>query len=205
MVRLEGDTSDNKIMLPKNAMFEDSFGIRELGLESLHLAEGELFINGSIDSEMCMRFASCLRYLARDKKNIRIFINSNGGEVNAGYAMYDMIQSYPGSIEITCVGMAASMAAVLLAGGHKLKRFILPHSRVMIHEPLITNGFGGSASTVEKTAQHILDVRNMTNKLLAMHTGRSLEEINAATSHDNEMSAEEAVEFGLCDKIVNFF
>lgn len=205
MERLASEQVNPTMMLPNSAVYEDSCGVREIGLNSLHLYDGVLFINGMIDNDMLMRFASCMLYLAKEQRNVRIYLNSEGGEVTAGYAMYDIIQSYKGKLEIVCVGRAASMAAVILAGGPEGGRFILPHSRVMIHEPLISGGLGGSASTIEKTAQHILSVRDMTNELIARHTGHTVEEINKATVFDNEMTAEEAVEFGICDEIREFF
>ena len=119
--------------------------------------------------------------------------------------IYDIIQSYPYELRIVCIGLAASMGAILLAGGRKGKRFILPHSKVMIHEPLITKGFGGSATSIEQKAKTILEVKRELNEILAKHTGKTLEEINKATAFDNFMSAEEAVEFGICDAIGSIY
>ena len=104
-----------------------------------------------------------------------------------------------------CTGLAASMGAVILAGGQRGRRFILPHSKVMIHEPLISGGMGGSATTIEKTAQNILETKAVLNKILSRHTGRTIEKINEATLFDNYMTAEQAVEFGICDDIRSFF
>jgi ATP-dependent Clp protease protease subunit len=198
-------TEPQENMLPLSAMYEDADGGREFDLRTLHLKDGVIFIKGEINSAMAVRFASAMLHLSREGKKVRIYLNSPGGEVNSGLMMYDIIQSFDGEVEIYCVGMAASMAAVLLAGGQKGRRFILPHSQVMIHEPLISGGFGGSASTIEKTAKTILDVRDLTNGLIAKHTSHTLEEVNKATEHDNYMTAEQAVEFGICDEVRGFF
>ena len=143
--------------------------------------------------------------LSEDKKKVKIIVNSPGGEVNAGLMIYDIIQSYPGEIDMYCAGIAASMGAVILAGGRKGRRFILPHSKVMIHEPLIAGGMGGSATTIEKTAQSILSTKAMLSEILAKHTGKIVDEINEATLFDNYMNADEAVAFGICDSIRDLF
>ena len=128
-----------------------------------------------------------------DKGNpVDIYINSPGGSVNAGLVIYDLIQSLKGKLvmNIYCIGMAASMAAVILAGGPKGSRYILPHSKCMIHEPLIAGGMGGSATSIKKTAESILETKAITNGILAEHTGRTVEEIDEATAFDNYMNAE---------------
>ena len=202
---LEGQGSRGMHMLPANAIYEDSDGAREFDLRTLHLADGVLFIQGRIDASMATQFASCMLMLSRERRDARIYLNSEGGEVDAGLMMYDVMQGFPGKLEVFCVGRAASMAALLLAGGQKGRRYVLPHSRVMIHEPLIAGGLGGSASTIERTAKGILEVRDLTNGIVARHTGRTLEEVNRATERDNEMTAAQAVEFGICDEIRGFF
>ena len=101
-----------------------------------------------------------------------------------------------------CTGMAASMAAVLLAGGQPGRRYILPHSKTMIHEPLLSGGVGGSATSIRNISDSILETRSIVNGILAKHTGKSIKEINKATSYDNYMNAEKSVEFGICDKVV---
>ena len=143
-------------------------------------------------------------YLMEDEQTpIDIYVNSPGGEVNSGLAIYDLIQACKAPINMYCIGMAASMGALIFAGGRKGHRYILPHSKVMIHEPLIPNGVGGSASSIKSTADSILQTRELLNGILAKHTGKTLEEINKATDHDNFMTAEEAIVFGLCDKVTN--
>lgn len=198
-------TNDN--MLPKVAFYEDVSGTREVLLSSILLskATSTFILNGSITQETPSEVGRIMMYLSEEKKPLRIMINSGGGEVIAGLAIYDMIQSYPYDIDMFCIGKAASMAAVLLAGGRPGHRFILPHSSVMIHEPLIAGGMGGSASTIEKTAKSILSTRDTLNGIIAKHTGKTLKEVNKATETDNWMTAEEAIKFGICDEIRNIY
>lgn len=163
----------------------------------------KLFLTNEIDNELANTFAQELIYLSEEAEPVDIYINSPGGSVNAGLLIYDVIQACSKKIDINlyCIGMAASMAAVILAGGQKGRRFILPHSQVMIHEPLIAGGLGGSASSIKKTADSILETKKVTNGLLAKHTLKSEDEIDAATAFDNFMNAEQAIEFGICDSI----
>lgn len=190
---------------PKTIFMESSSGNKEYSLNAVHAKEGTLFLTESINSDVAVQFVSVMKYMAQEEKEVTLYINCNGGEVNAGLMMYDVIQAYPHTLNIICTGMAASMAAVLLAGGQKGRRFILPHSKVMIHEPLIMDGFGGSATTVEKKAQSILETKAVINGILAEATGKSIEEINGATAYDNFMDADEAVAFGICDEIRNIY
>ena len=184
---------------------ESCNGTREIQLRTKHFTNGKLFLTGEVTDEMANSFVSELLYLVDKGEPIDIYINSPGGSVNAGLVIYDVIQSCAGKIDINmyCIGMAASMGAVILAGGQKGRRFILPHSKVMIHEPLIAGGMGGSATSIKKTADSILETKAITNGILAKHTGKTLEEIDAATSFDNFMNAEEAIAFGLVDEIRN--
>ena len=115
--------------------------------------------------------------------------------------LYDVITSLKTEINMYCTGMAASMAALLFASGKKGHRFILPHSKTMIHEPLIAGGVGGSASSIHDISESILETKKICNEILAKHTGKSLEEINKVTMHDHYMNAEESVKFGMCDGI----
>ena len=200
-----GERAGADIRYPETTICEDSNGTKEISIRAQHIFNGRIFLEGTITQSTAVWFASVMRHLADEKKPADIYINSPGGEVNAGLLIYDIIRSYPCPIDIYCTGIAASMGAVLLAGGRKGRRFILPHSRVMIHEPLIAGGIGGSATTIEKTAQSILETKSLINGLLAENTGRTLEEINSATLFDNCMGAEEAVEFGLCDEIRSIF
>lgn len=133
------------------------------------------------------------------EKDIFLYINSPGGSITAGMAIYDTMQFIKADVSTTCIGQACSMGAFLLAGGAKGKRFCLPNSRVMIHQPL--GGFQGQASDIEIHAKEILFIRERLNELLAQHTGQSLETIERDTNRDNFMSASRAVEYGLVDAV----
>lgn len=181
---------------------ESANGIREVSLDTRHLMNRRVFINGEINEETANDFLSQMLYLQQESNEpITIYINSPGGSVNAGLVIYDCIQSSEIEINIICAGMAASMAAIILAGGQKGHRFILPHSKVMIHEPLISQGVGGSATSIKNISDSIIETRELVNNILAKHTGKTLKEINKATSFDNYMNAKEAIEFGLCDEV----
>ena len=191
--------------LPDKIYTESAGGGNEFDLAAFNAECGDIVLSGDIVMTTALNFASIMKYMQRKGKKVTIYLNSPGGEVTAGLIIYDIIQDYPYDLKIVCTGLAASMGAILLAGGRKGNRFILPHSKVMIHEPLISNGFGGSATKIEQKAQMILDVKRQLNEILAKHTGKSLEEINKATAFDNLMSAEEAVEFGICDAIGSIY
>lgn len=182
---------------------ETSGGTEVIPVESLLLKERKLFIDEKIDQKTAVAFVQAMMYLSAEDKPIDIYISSPGGEVNAGLAMYDALQGCKNKINMYCVGMAASMAAVLLAAGQKGRRFILPHSQVLIHEVLVGSGVNGSATSIAKISRSIMETRDVVNGILSKHTGKSTEEINEATGFDNLMNAEQAVSFGICDKIVN--
>lgn len=182
---------------------ESNAGVREVSLLTRHLMNRNVFLTGEICMESAMSILSQLKFLAKESdEEINLFINSGGGEVTAGLLIYDVIQQMKVPVNIYCTGIAASMAAVILAGGQKGRRFILPHSKTMIHEPLISNGVGGSASSIKNISDSILETRKILNGILAKHTGKPLEEMDKATSFDNYMNAEESVTFGLCDAVV---
>lgn len=199
------DTYNSNNMLPKSVIVEECRGSRDTDIITQQFKNGRLFLVGPIDHRMAVDFISAMLVLAEEKKDAEIIIDSPGGEISAGLMIYDVLRSYKYKITMYCTGLAASMAAFILAAGQKGRRFILPHSQVMIHEPLISSGFGGSATSIEKTAQSILETKAVLNKILAEHTGRSVNEINKATQDDNFMTSEEAVEFGICDEIRSIF
>lgn len=199
------DTYNSNNMLPKSVIVEECRGSRDTDIITQQFKNGRLFLVGPIDHRMAVDFISAMLVLAEEKKDAEIIIDSPGGEISAGLMIYDVLRSYKYKITMYCTGLAASMAAFILAAGQKGRRFILPHSQVMIHEPLISSGFGGSATSIEKTAQGILETKAVLNKILAEHTGRSVNEINKATQDDNFMTSEEAVEFGICDEIRSIF
>lgn len=184
---------------------ETSNGRSERHLRTWLLTDRKIFLDGEVTDEMAIQFAMQMEYLAQSKDPIDIYINSPGGSVNAGLVIYDIIQGLDGEIPINiyCIGMAASMGAVLLAGGQKGRRFILPHSKCMIHEPLIQKGIGGSATSIKETADSILETKAIICEILAKHTGKTTEEIDKDISFDNFMNAEKAVEYGICDEIKN--
>ena len=184
--------------------YRTASGNHWIPVESRLLPEGKIFIRGEINAEMAFEFIQKIMYLSEEKitKTLKIYIDSPGGEVNAGLAIYDTLKGLNIDYEIYCIGMAASMAAIILAGGKKGKRYILPHSKVMIHEPLIEGGVGGSASSIQRTASSILETKRMTVELLANDTGKTIHEVEQAVSFDNHMNAAEAIKFGLADKIV---
>ena len=182
---------------------ESHNGIRELNIYTRHLTKRRIFLNGEINRDTANDIVAQLLYLQEDSKEpIYFYINSGGGEINAGLFIYDVIQSLTVPVYMYCTGMVASMAALLLAGGQKGRRFILPHSKTMIHEPLLAGGVRGTATSIRNISDSILETRKIVNNILAKHTGKSRKEIDKATSFDNYMNAEKSVEFGICDKIV---
>lgn len=183
---------------------ETADGIRTVSLLTDALTGRKVFLFGNINESLVFSFTMQMLKLMEDEQSeINIYINSPGGEVNAGLAIYDLVQSCRAPINMYCVGMAASMGAVIFAGGQKGRRFILPHSKVMIHEPLIPLGVGGSVSSVKNTADLMMQTRQELNGILAKHTGKSIEEVNRATEYNNYMDAKEAVAFGICDWVTD--
>lgn len=177
-------------------------GERSYDIYSRLLKERVIFIVGPVEDHMANLIVAQLLFLESENpdKDIHLYINSPGGSVTAGMAIYDTMQFVRPSVSTMCIGQAASMGAVLLAGGAKEKRFCLPNSRVMIHQPL--GGFQGQASDIEIHAREILLIRERLNRILADHTGQSLERIAEDTERDNFMSAEESREYGLVDEVL---
>lgn len=167
------------------------------------LKERVIFVVGQVDDYMATSVMAQLLFLEADnsEKDIHMYINSPGGVVTAGMAMYDTMQFIKPDVSTMCVGQAASMGAILLAGGEKGKRFALPHSRVMIHQPL--GGFQGQASDIDIHAKEILKIRDELNKVLALHTGQTLKTIAKDTDRDNFMDANAAKEYGMIDEVLN--
>ena len=165
--------------------------------------ERVIFLVGQVEDYMAKELVAQLLYLESENpdKDISLYINSPGGSVTAGMAIYDTMQFIKPDVSTLCIGQAASMGAFLLAGGAEGKRYSLPHSRMMIHQPL--GGFQGQASDIDIHAREILAIRDRLNGLLAHHTGQSLEKVAADTDRDNFMTAEDAVSYGLVDRIVS--
>ena len=187
--------------LPSYVQRESAHGREHIEVATRAYEDGSVYIRGPITDELAQEYLQLLRIAASDKKSLWLYINSPGGSVQAGLAMLDAERAYPYELNICCTGLAASMGAVLLAGGRTGQRYILPHSKVMVHEPLIAGGLGGSATSIQRTAESIMETKNTLNGLLAEFTGRTVEEIDKNTAYDNFFNAEEAIEFGLCDKL----
>ena len=179
-------------------------GVQQISLSTDLFTNRKIFLFGEINDATVYAFTMQMMSLMEDEQSeIDIYVNSPGGEVNAGLAIYDLIRLCRAPINMYCIGMAASMGALIFSSGEKGRRYILPHSKVMIHEPLIPHGIAGSASSIKNTADSILQTRELLNGILAGNSGKTMDEINKATDHDNIMTAEEAIKFGLCDQIVN--
>lgn len=178
-------------------------GERAYDIYSRLLKERVIFVVGQIEDHMANLIVAQLLFLESENpdKDISLYINSPGGVVTAGLAIYDTMQFIKPDVSTLCIGQAASMGAVLLAGGAEGKRFGLPHSRVMIHQPL--GGFQGQATDFEIHAKEILSTRSRLNKLLAHHTGKTEKALSEDTDRDNFMSADESVTYGLIDKVLS--
>lgn len=181
---------------------QTSRGERAYDIYSRLLKERVIFVVGQVEDHMANLIVAQLLFLESENpdKDIHLYINSPGGSVTAGLSIYDTIQFIKPDVSTMCIGQAASMGALLLAGGAKGKRFGLPHSRTMIHQPL--GGFQGQASDFEIHAKEILDVRERLNRILADHTGQPLEQIQKDTDRDFFMSASQSVEYGLIDEVM---
>jgi len=177
-------------------------GERAFDIYSRLLKERVIFVVGPIEDHMANLIVAQLLFLESENpdKDIHLYINSPGGSVTAGMAIYDTMQFIKPHVSTMCIGQAASMGAVLLAAGQEGKRFCLPNSRVMIHQPL--GGFSGQASDVEIHARELLYIRERLNGILAHHTGQPLERIQQDTERDNFMSAQAAMDYGLVDKVM---
>lgn len=164
-----------------------------------------IFIDGEINTELAESVKQQIMYLSESGKDpIYIHINSCGGSIVAGLLVYDIIQTYKERIFTICTGQAYSMAAVLVASAQEGHRYILPNSEMMIHEPLLSNKIGGNCSSIMATSQRLNEVKEKIDGILSKHTGKTIKQINKATSHDNFFSAEDAIAFGLCDRIIDF-
>lgn len=178
-------------------------GERAYDIYSRLLKERVVFCVGPVEDYMANVIVAQLLFLESENpdKDIHLYINSPGGSVTSGMAIYDTMQFVKPHVSTMCIGQAASMGAVLLAGGEKGKRFCLPHSRVMIHQPL--GGFQGQATDIDIHAREILLIRERLNQILADHTGQPLEQIQSDTDRDNFMSAEQAKTYGLVDTVLD--
>ncbi|WP_371744711.1 ATP-dependent Clp endopeptidase proteolytic subunit ClpP [Methylobacter sp. S3L5C] len=177
-------------------------GERSFDIYSRLLKERVIFLVGQVEDYMANLVVAQLLFLESENpdKDIHLYINSPGGSVTAGMSIYDTMQFIKPDVSTLCIGQAASMGALLLTGGAKNKRYCLPHSRMMIHQPL--GGFQGQASDFDIHAREILSIKDKLNKILAHHTGQPIEKVQQDTDRDNFLSSEDAVSYGLIDKVL---
>lgn len=188
-----------------NVQVKSSNGISLVPIDTRLLAERKVFIEGEINQEKACVFVKQILFLCKEdnSKPIDVLINSPGGEISSGLLMYDCIQSCKIPIRMYCMGTAYSMAALLFASGN-YGRYMFPHSELMLHEPLLGNRVNGNASSIRSISDSLMETRSKINQILAKHTGKTVNEIENATSFDHYFSPEESVAFGLADEIVNF-
>jgi ATP-dependent Clp protease protease subunit len=178
-------------------------GERAFDIYSRLLKERVIFITGPIEDHMANLVVAQFLFLEAEnpEKDINIYINSPGGSVTSGMSIYDTMSYIKPDISTLCIGQASSMGAILLTGGTKGKRFALPNSRIMIHQPL--GGFQGQATDIEIHAQEILKIRTKLNEILSQHSGKDIDKVSQDTERDNFMSGDEAVKYGLIDKVID--
>ena len=178
-------------------------GERAYDIYSRLLKERVIFCVGPVEDYMANLIVAQLLFLESEnpEKDVAIYINSPGGSVSAGLAIYDTMQFVRPDVNTICVGQAASMGAVLLAGGTKGKRYCLPHSRVMIHQPL--GGFQGQATDIEIHAREVIDLRRRLDEIIAEHSGQDIEKVRSDTERDYFMSSEEAQKYGIIDRVIS--
>lgn len=189
-------------MLIPTVIEKSQFGERAYDIYSRLLKERIIFLGGSIDDYVANLIIAQLLFLEAEdpKKDINLYINSPGGSVTAGLAIYDTMQHIKPDVRTICTGMAASMGALLLAGGQKGKRFALPNADVMIHQ--VSAGFQGQASDIERNASYILRLKARLNEILAKHTGKSMAQMEKDSDRDYFMTAEEAKKYGIIDEVL---
>lgn len=199
---MHNSTPDPMAALVPMVIEQTSKGERSFDIYSRLLKEGVIFMVGQVEEHMANLIVAQMLFLESENpdKDISLYINSPGGSVTAGMAIYDTMQFIKNDVSTVCIGQAASMGAFLLAGGTKGKRFCLPNSRVMIHQPL--GGFQGQASDIEIHAKEILYIKDKLNRILASHTGQDIEKVARDTDRDNFMSAQNAVDYGIVDSVL---
>ena len=201
MTSVDSNAFNSSILIP-TVIEKTQGGERAYDIYSRLLKERIIFLGTAIDDNVANIVIAQLLFLQSEdpSSDISLYINSPGGSVSAGLAIYDTMQHIKPDVSTICVGMAASMGAFLLACGHKGKRFALPNSRVMIHQP--SGGFQGTAADIEITANEIIKIRHQLNKILAEKTGQKVDKITSDSDRDFWQSAEEAKKYGLVDKVV---
>ncbi|OAM33751.1 ATP-dependent Clp endopeptidase, proteolytic subunit ClpP [Eikenella sp. NML96-A-049] len=197
-------TIENNYLVP-TVIEQSGRGERAFDIYSRLLKERIIFLVGPVNDQTANLVVAQLLFLESENpdKDIFLYINSPGGSVSAGMSIYDTMNFIKPDVSTLCLGQAASMGAFLLSAGTKGKRFALPNSRVMIHQPLISGGLGGQASDIEIHAKELLKLKAKLNQLLAEHCGRTLDELERDTDRDNFMSAEEAQAYGLIDQVLS--
>jgi ATP-dependent Clp protease protease subunit len=195
-------TTKSSMLVPM-VIEKTSMGERAFDIYSRLLKERIVFLGGPIDGDVANLVVAQLLFLASEdpKKDISFYINSPGGHVSAGLAILDTMNHIQPAVSTVCVGIAASMAAVLLSAGQKGKRFALPNAEVMIHQP--SGGAEGQATDIEITAKHIIATRERLNKILSKNTGQNLKKIETDVDRDFFMTADEAVKYGIIDKVLD--
>lgn len=198
----------NDIFDPSNALVpmvveQTARGERSFDIYSRLLKENVIFLVGQVEDHMANLIVAQMLFLEAEnpEKDIYLYINSPGGSVTAGMAIYDTMNFIKPDVSTVCIGQAASMGAFLLSGGAKGKRYCLPNSRVMIHQPL--GGFQGQASDFEIHAKEILTIKEKLNRLMAEHTGQDYEKVARDTDRDNFLNAQESVDYGLVDSVLS--
>jgi ATP-dependent Clp protease protease subunit len=201
--RMNGAQDTRALNLVPIVVEQTARGERSYDIYSRLLKERVVFMVGPVEDYMANVIVAQLLFLESENpdKDIHLYINSPGGSVTAGLAVYDTMQFIKADVSTMCIGQAASMGALLLAGGAKGKRICLPHSRVMIHQPL--GGYQGQATDIDIHAREILCIREKLNLIFANHTGQPLDKIKEDTERDNFMGAEEARDYGLIDEIID--
>ena len=197
-----GNTGPQSLNLVPIVVEQTARGERSYDIYSRLLKERVVFIVGEVHDQMANLIVAQLLFLESENpdKDIHLYVNSPGGSVSAGLAIYDTMQFIKPDISTICVGQAASMGAVLLGAGAKGKRYALPNSRIMIHQPL--GGFQGQATDIEIHTREILDARDRLNKILSLHTGQPIDKIRQDTDRDNFMSGEQARDYGILDGVL---
>ena len=200
--RDSSDFSPKALNLVPMVVEQSARGERAYDIYSRLLKERVIFLVGAVDDQIANVIVAQLLFLESENpdKDIHLYINSPGGAVSSGLAVYDTMQFIKPDVSTMCIGQAASMGALLLAGGAENKRYCLPHSRLMIHQPL--GGFQGQASDIDIHAKEILKARDELNKILARHTGKTLKSIEKDTDRDRFMSAKEAEAYGIVDGVL---
>ena len=188
-----------------NIIQRTSGGLHVIALDTVNFDRRILTIRGDITQDSAFEFALALQHLnsVSETEPVTVLINSPGGSIDAGLLMYDAIQSSPAPVRLVVLGAAYSMAAVLFAGGLH-GRYILPNSKLMLHEPLLGYPIGGNTSSIKSISDDLLATRDKINGILAKHTGKTKAEIEEATKEDHYFTAEESVAFGLADKVITF-